>query len=255
MRQSFACAVVATALLMQAMPTAHAARSEAVAPHGAQAPAQAAQPPAKLSAPTMPLPGQVERVVLTAGTIDRAADGLRHHPHRRHQSGGRRRGRRPAREILIDGKTPGTISLIVWGGDRASTTTWSSNRRHDAPAAAAGALPGRGHQRQRDRRGDHALGRRLEQRRHAAGRRNRAGEFAEGQGHQHAAAARRSGEPAGHAAGAVRRGEPAGADRARLSTSSSTRPDFLGRSTTQQFAAPTIRRSEAASDKRSSAIS
>ena len=33
------------------------------------------------------------------------------------------------REILIDGKGPGTVSLIVWGPRRACSTTWSSNSR------------------------------------------------------------------------------------------------------------------------------
>ena len=32
------------------------------------------------------------------------------------------------REILIDGKAPGTVSLIVWGGGARSNTTSSSIR-------------------------------------------------------------------------------------------------------------------------------
>ena len=52
------------------------------------------------------------------------------------------------REMLIDGKAPGTVSLIVWGDDAtASSTTSSSSRRHDAPAAAAGAVSRRRHPR------------------------------------------------------------------------------------------------------------
>jgi Flp pilus assembly secretin CpaC len=64
--------------------------------------------------PTMPLPGQVERVVLTAGrsTVLRTDFEIT-----------RIAVTNPAvadaivvqnREILVDGKTPGTISLIVW---------------------------------------------------------------------------------------------------------------------------------------------
>ena len=55
------------------------------------------------------------------------------------------------REILVDGKSPGTVSLIVWS---------STDRKHydlvvepaitTLATAAAGALPGRGHRRQRD---------------------------------------------------------------------------------------------------------
>ena len=117
MRVASACAVVASCLLTQAVPTAQAARSGAVVPrleHGAQASAQVAQPPAKPSAPPMPLPGQVERVVLTAGrsTVLRTDFEII-----------RIAVTNPAvadavvvqnREILVDGKSPGTVSLIVW---------------------------------------------------------------------------------------------------------------------------------------------
>jgi pilus assembly protein CpaC len=104
---------------MQAWPTAHAALSSTVVEpaleFGAlQAPGQAAQPPAKPSAPPMPLPGQVERVVLTAGrsTVLRTDFEII-----------RIAVTNPAvadavvvqnREILVDGKSPGTVSLIVW---------------------------------------------------------------------------------------------------------------------------------------------
>ena len=93
-------------LLLQATPVAE--------PLNARAPGQAAQPPAKPQAPAFPLPGQVERVVLTAGrsTVLRTDFDII-----------RIAVTNPAvadavvvqnREILVDGKSPGTISLIVW---------------------------------------------------------------------------------------------------------------------------------------------
>ncbi len=86
-----------------------------------QAPAQAAQPPAKPPAPPPQLPGQVERVVLTAGrsTVLRTDFEII-----------RIAVTNPAvadavvvqnREILVDGKAPGTVSLIVWS---------STDRKH-----------------------------------------------------------------------------------------------------------------------------
>ena len=102
MRLSPACAVVGLSVLLQATSLAE--------PLTAQAPSQAAQPPA----PAFPLPGQVERVVLTAGrsTVLRTEFDII-----------RIAVTNPAvadavvvqnREILVDGKSPGTISLIVW---------------------------------------------------------------------------------------------------------------------------------------------
>ena len=47
------------------------------------------------------------------------------------------------REILVDGKSPGTVSLIVWGADRSQAVR--PRRRagdHHAAAAAASAVPG-----------------------------------------------------------------------------------------------------------------
>ena len=93
-------------VLLQATPV--------VEPLKAQAPAQVAQPAAKPQPPALPLPGQVERVVLTAGrsTVLRTEFDIV-----------RIAVTNPAvadavvvqnREILVDGKSPGTISLIVW---------------------------------------------------------------------------------------------------------------------------------------------
>jgi pilus assembly protein CpaC len=121
-RLSSARAVVVTCLLMQAAPTAYlwAAEPAVAGTPGPQASGQAAQPPAKPTPPP-PLPGQVERVVLTAGrsTVLRTdfeivriavtnpvvADAVVVQN----------------REILVDGKTPGTVSLIVWS---------STDRKH-----------------------------------------------------------------------------------------------------------------------------
>ena len=94
-------------VLLQATPV--------VEPLKAQASAQVAQPAAKpQQPPALPLPGQVERVVLTAGrsTVLRTEFDII-----------RIAVTNPAvadavvvqnREILVDGKSPGTISLIVW---------------------------------------------------------------------------------------------------------------------------------------------
>ena len=93
------------------------------------------------------------------------------------------------REVLVDGKGAGTVSLIVWG---------STTRKHydvvvDRGVEHAAAEPGqplsrREHQHRRDRRSGDPLGRGLEQRGDAAGRGNRQGGAAQGERHQHAAA-------------------------------------------------------------------
>ena len=51
------------------------------------------------------------------------------------------------REILIDGKAPGTVSLIVWGAGDARTQydVVVEQPVHDARAAAAVAVPRRRH--------------------------------------------------------------------------------------------------------------
>ena len=112
MRVFPACAIV-VCLLVQATPSAQP--SAGLAPDLETGSAQApAQPPAKPSAPPMPLPGQVERVVLTAGrsTVLRTDFEII-----------RIAVTNPAvadavvvqnREILVDGKIAGTVSLIVW---------------------------------------------------------------------------------------------------------------------------------------------
>ena len=113
-------------------------------------------------------------------------------------------------------RAPGTVSLIIWGADtRAQYDLVVEPAITDLAAAAADAVPGRRHRGQRQRRSDHPVGPRVEQRRDAARGEIAAAIVAEEQGHQPAAGARRQREPAGDAAGAVRRGEPQGADRAR----------------------------------------
>ena len=106
MKLSPASAALGMCVLLQATPI--------VEPLTAQAPAQVGQPAAKPQPPALPLPGQVERVVLTAGrsTVLRTEFDII-----------RIAVTNPAvadavvvqnREILVDGKSPGTISLIVW---------------------------------------------------------------------------------------------------------------------------------------------
>ena len=47
------------------------------------------------------------------------------------------------REVLIDGKSAGTVSLIVWGGQqRRQYRRRGRSRRDDAPADVSAALPG-----------------------------------------------------------------------------------------------------------------
>ena len=83
------------------------------------------------------------------------------------------------REILIDGKAPGTVSLIIWGagGSRKQYDVVVDRRRARAAAAAADAVSRRGHPRHGERRGDDPVGRRVEQHDHAARRRDRRGQL------------------------------------------------------------------------------
>ena len=148
------------------------------------------------------------------------------------------------REILIDGKKPGTVSLIVWGDDgtRRSTTSSSSSRSRPLEQQLHVLFPGEdvtvGDERGRDdplrpvsstnvmlRMGEIA-----------------AASLAEGAGHQPAAGAGRQREPAGDAAGALRRSEPPHADGGGPDAVRRPRSGSLARSTTQQFAAPDVRR-------------
>ena len=188
----------------------------------ADAAAPAAPPARGRQPPPAQLPGQVERVVLTAGPLDRPAHRLRDRPHRRHQSRRRRRRRRPAardpgRRQVARHRQPDRL-------EHHRSQALRPRRRagdHDAAAAAARALPRRRHPRQRHRRSDHPLGSGLEQQRVAARRGDRAGQLVEGQSHQHAAAPERPGEPAGDAAGAIRRGQSPRAHGARRELRSS----------------------------------
>ena len=113
------------------------------------------------------------------------------------------------REVLVDGKGSGTVSLIVWG---------ATERKHydivvdpgvtHAAAELPGPVPRRGHQRRGDQRRRDPVGRGVEQRGHAAQRRARQRGDAEACRDQHAAAAQRLAEQAGDAAGPLRRSEP-----------------------------------------------
>ena len=81
------------------------------------------------------------------------------------------------REILIDGKAPGTVSLIVWGADgaRSSTTSsWTAGVSVAASSTCRRCFPART---SASRVNEEALilsGAGVEQQRHAAGRRDRA---------------------------------------------------------------------------------
>ena len=114
------------------------------------------------------------------------------------------------REVLIDGKTAGTVSLIIWGAGQARAVRCRGRTgREHAAAETAGALPRGGHHRDAERRGPDSVGPRVEHGGDAEGRRNRPGERRESESHQHAAGAGRAGQPAGDAAGAICRGESA----------------------------------------------
>ena len=113
------------------------------------------------------------------------------------------------REVLVDGKGSGTVSLIVWGANERKhydlvvdpgVTTLQQNFQQLFPTEDIDVAVT-----------DEAVilsGERLEQRRHAARRRTGQGGDAEALGDQHAGAAQRLAEQAGDAAGALRRGEP-----------------------------------------------
>ena len=120
------------------------------------------------------------------------------------------------REVLIDGKAPGTISLIVWGADRRTQFDLIVQQPiASTRAAAAAAVSERGHPRGAERRRHRAVRTGVEHAADAAGGRGGPGRIAQGQHHQHAHRAGRQRCPAGDAAGAVRRGESARAPRGR----------------------------------------
>ncbi len=147
------------------------------------------------------------------------------------------------RELLIDGKAAGTISLIVWGDTRRvqyelvvePSITTLEQRLHEL-------FPGEDINVSVSRRRRHPLGPRLDERRDAARRGNRRHKPAQPARHQHAAAAGRHAEPAGDAAGALRRSEPHGRREPGRRTSFATRTNFTASSTTQQFPPPTFDR-------------
>ena len=79
------------------------------------------------------------------------------------------------REILIDGKTAGTISLILWGRRQTHAVRHRRAAADPGPSAAAsGPVPRRGYRRDVQRRRHDPLRNRVEYQRHAARRRNRA---------------------------------------------------------------------------------
>ena len=112
------------------------------------------------------------------------------------------------REVLVDGKGAGTVSLIVWGDRHPQALRRRRGLGCQHPAAELpAAVPRREHQRRGHRRCGDPLRRSLEQRGDAAGRGSRPGRVLQGIGRQHAAAARRLAEQAGDAAGALCRGQ------------------------------------------------
>ena len=143
------------------------------------------------------------------GTLDRAHHRLRHHADCRDQPGGRRRGGGQAARSAGRRQGLGHGEPDRVGRQRAQALRPGGRPRRDHAAAELhAALPDRGHRRRGHRRSGDPLGQRLEQRRHAAGRRTGQGGDAEALGDQHAGAAQRLAEQAGHAAGPLRRSEP-----------------------------------------------
>ena len=141
--------------------------------------------------------------------IDRAGHRFRYHAHRGDKPGCRgcrRRGatRGPDRRQIERNDQPDRLGL----GAAAAVRPGRRAGYLQSAAAAPGIVPWRRHSSERERRGDRAVGTRVQQRHDAACRGNRRGRIVKSSRDQHAAAARRDGEPAGHAAGAVRRGEP-----------------------------------------------
>ena len=120
------------------------------------------------------------------------------------------------REILVDGKKSGTVSLIVWGAD--------TRRQYDIVVEPAitvleqqlqALFPGEAIAVSVSEEAIVLSGHGVEHRRHAPRRRDRRLVVGEEQGDQHAPGSRRQREPAGHAAGAVCGSESQGAHRAR----------------------------------------
>ena len=120
------------------------------------------------------------------------------------------------REILVDGKKAGTVSLIVWGADQ----------RRQLDIVVEPAITTLEQHLQTLFPGENIAVSVSEEAIILSGQVSsttvmlRAGEIADGvllqgEDHQHAAGSRRQREPAGHAAGAIRRGQSARAHRAR----------------------------------------
>ena len=146
------------------------------------------------------------------------------------------------REILIDGKTAGTISLIVWGGESRRT---QYDLVVEQPVAALQ------QQLQALFPGEHIEVSTNEDATVLSGTVSstsvmlRAAEIAKAAGteahrDQHAAGSWRKRESAGAAAGSLCRSQSKRSSRSSASTSSATRPEATGRITTGQFSAPSF---------------
>ena len=95
------------------------------------------------------------------------------------------------REILIDGKSAGTVSLIIWGvGRRAQFDVVVEPGVSTLQQRLQALFPGEDITVDDERRSAHPVGARVEHGGDAQGRRDCAGERAEGESRQHAAAAR-----------------------------------------------------------------
>ena len=95
------------------------------------------------------------------GPLDRADDRLRHHRASRSRippSPMRPSSRRA--KCSIDGKAPGTISLIIWGADVSAFSTTSSSSQASAPCSSSCStlFPGEDITVSDQRRGDHPVG-------------------------------------------------------------------------------------------------
>ena len=147
-------------------------------------------------------------------------------------------------QLLIHGKTPGTISMFVWDKRRRHQDLRGQRPPRPEAAGRAGeaAVPRRADQRRRQRQGRRPLRHRDEQVRHRQGGRRRGRlRREEGERRQPAEAAGRRGVEPGHAARPLRRSEPQRDAGARREPASRARPatrDWIARTTTQQFAAP-----------------
>ena len=165
--------------------------------------------------------------------LDGPCNDVRRHAHRGHQSGGRRRGGRPAARDPDRRQERRHGQPDRLGRPTSGVSTTSSSIRgvtHASAARCSSCFPARTSASAMNDEGVDPVRQRVEQRGDAARRRDRRRACrAKTQGDQHAAAAGRQREPAGDAAGAVRRSEPRALSRSSASTCSPTRPTATGR--------------------------